>query len=239
METKNQVGFRIYQDIKRPPQELVEAFRGISSCCVSDQTSRMYCLSPSLRPLTMQPLLGVALTVRTSQGDNLMIHKAIDMAQPGDVIVVSAGGQSARSVVGEMMVRHAAARGVAGFVIDGMTRDPAGIREAGIPVYSLGNVILGSLRAGPGEINVPISCGGSVVMPGDIILGDADGIVSLRPADAKEIVGVAREKHEKELAKQVKYRAGAVSASDRSWIDKALSEKRVPVLGRWGADDES
>ena len=100
MKTKNQVGFRIYQDIKRPPQELVEAFRGISSCCVSDQTSRMYCLSPSLRPLTTLPLLGVALTVRTSQGDNLMIHKAIDMAQPGDVIVVSAGGQSARSVVG-------------------------------------------------------------------------------------------------------------------------------------------
>ena len=225
METKNQVGFRIYQDVKRPPQELVEAFRGISSCCVSDQTSRMYCLSPSLRPLTTLPLLGVALTVRTSQGDNLMIHKAIDMAKPGDVIVVSAGGQSARSVVGEMMARHAAARGVAGFVIDGMTRDPAGIREVGIPVYSLGNVILGS--------------GGSVVMPGDIILGDADGIVSLRPADAKEIVGAAREKHEKELAKQAKYRTGAVSASDRSWIDKALNEKKVPVLGRWGADDES
>lgn len=239
MEVKNKVGFRIYQDFERPSKELVDAFRGISSCCVSDQTSRMYCLSPKLRPLTTLPLLGVALTVRTSQGDNLMIHKAIDMAQPGDVIVVSAGGESARSVVGEMMVRHAAARGVAGFVIDGMTRDPAGICEAGIPVYSLGNVILGSLRAGPGEINVPISCGGSVVIPGDIILGDTDGIVSLRPKDAAEIVAAAREKHEKEIAKQAKYRAGVVSASDRSWIDKTLLEKGVPVLDRWSTGNES
>ena len=159
-----------------------------------------------------------------------MIHKAIDMAQPGDVIVVNAHGCKTRSVVGEMMVRHAAARGVTGFIVDGMTRDPEGIRQAGIPVFSLGSIILGSHRNGPGEINVPISCGGTVVMPGDIVIGDTEGIVVLRPDDAADIVSAARKKHEQELDKRKKYKSGAVSASNRDWIDRTLTEKNVPVL---------
>lgn len=227
---KNKIGFRIFQHVDRAGKELVEAFRNIASCCVSDQTSRMYCMSPEIRPLTDLYLLGTAITVNTAEGDNLMIHKAIDMAQPGDVIVVNAQGGKTRSVVGEMMVRHAAARGIAGIIVDGMTRDPEGICQAGIPVYSRGNVILGSQRNGPGEINVPISCGGTVVMPGDIVVGDREGVVVLRPRDAADIVEAARKKHNQELKKREEYKNGAVSASNRDWIDRTLAEKGVPTL---------
>lgn len=227
---RNQVGFRIFEHVERADKALVEAFRDIASCCVSDQTSRMYCMSPEIRPLTGLNLLGTAFTVNTAEGDNLMIHKAIDMAQPGDIIVVNAQGGRTRSVVGEMMVRHAAACGIAGIIVDGMTRDPEGICQAGIPVYSRGNVILGSQRNGPGEINVPISCGGAVVMPGDVVIGDQEGIVVLRPGDAADIVDAARKKHNQELEKRDKYKNGAVSATNRDWIDRALEEKGVPVL---------
>ena len=114
-----------------------------------------------------------------------MVHKAIDLAAPGDVIVVDAGGDLDQAIIGEIMSSWAAKRGVAGFVIDGAIRDAAALSQGDFPVYARGVTHRGPYKDGPGEINVPVSIGGMVVQPGDIIIGDADGLLAIPQADAE------------------------------------------------------
>ena len=135
---------------------------------------------PRLRPMhNGAALSGPALTVRTRPGDNLMIHKAIDIAAPGDVIVVDGGGDLTNSLIGEIMVRHAASRQVGGFVINGSIRDADALITQALPVYAAGITHRGPYKDGPGEINVAIAIDGMTVEPGDLIVGDADGVPGL------------------------------------------------------------
>lgn len=120
-------------------------------------------------------------------------EKSIWLAEPGDIIVVDTGGCMSRSVCGEMMINQAIGRGVAGFVVDGCVRDIDCLDEIKFPVYTKGVTPQGPWKNGPGEINVPIACGGQVVFPGDILVGDGDGIVVIRPEDAEEVLGQAVE----------------------------------------------
>ena len=124
-------------------------------------------------------LVGPALTVLTRPGDNLVVHKALDLARPGYVIVVDGAGDETRALVGDLLCRYAAARGVAGLVVDGAVRDIRDLATLGLPVFARSVSHLGPFKNGPGEIGVPISVGGMAVTAGDLVVGDDDGVVAV------------------------------------------------------------
>lgn len=217
------IGFRICTRQQTAPKALVEAFAKLPVANVSDSMWRLSAGGSRIRPMHASGgMAGVALTVRSRPGDNLMLHKAIDMAGPGDVIVVDAGGELTNALIGEMMLSHAIKRGVAGFVIDGAIRDADAIREANLPMYAAGVTHRGPYKDGPGEINVPISLDGMPVEPGDIMIGDGDGVLAVPQAFAEEILKKAQAKLAAET-KQMK--AIAEGTNDRSWVDAALKER--------------
>jgi regulator of RNase E activity RraA len=147
------------------------------------------------------------------------VHKAIDIAAPGDVIVVDAGGVVTQAIIGDIMSSLAEKRGIAGFVIYGAIRDSAEIGARRFPVYACGVTHRGPYKNGPGEINVPIALDGMVVNPGDIIVGDADGVVAVPLAHAEEVLALARVQLAKETAM---LKAIAAGKADRRWVDETL-----------------
>ena len=195
------IGFRILKRQRVAPKSLVEAFAKLPVANVSDCMSRLTAAGPRVRPMhSSGGMAGIALTVRTRPGDNLMLHKAIDMGGPGDVIVVDAGGDLTNALIGELMLSHAAKRGISGFVINGAVRDAEYIRQHSLPVFAAGITHRGPYKDGPGEINVPVSCGCAVVMPGDIVVGDADGIAVVPMADAEDVLARLRALEARERA---------------------------------------
>jgi RraA family protein len=217
------VGFRILNRRSVAPRALVEAFAKLPVANVSDSMGRITAGGPTLRPMHASGVLaGVALTVRSRPGDNLMLHKAIDMAEPGDVIVVDAGGNLTNALFGEMMLAYAVTRGVAGLVLNGAIRDADAIREINLPVFAAGVTHRGPYKDGPGEINVPISLDGMVIQPGDIIIGDCDGVMCVPQDEAQEILKKAVAKKDAE-ARQMQ--AIAEGKNDRNWVDAALKER--------------
>jgi RraA family protein len=218
-------GFRIVDGWQRPSGNLLTAFKSIPTAIVSDNMNRLFAGGPELRPVHRHgALCGAALTVRTRPGDNLMVHKALDLAQPGDVIVVDAGGDTTNAIIGEIMWSYAKSRGVAGFVIDGSVRDTAVLAAGDLPVYARGATHRGPYKDGPGEIGVPVSVGGMTVSPGDIILGDEDGILAIPQAEARTILELAQAQQAREGAILQSIEDGTV---DRSWVDQTLTSKGV------------
>ncbi len=219
-------GLRISSAPARPDADLIRQFAGVAVAHISDSMNRMHSAA-GLRPRHRSgQLCGVALTVRVPPGDNLMVHKALNMAAPGDVIVVDAGGDVTNAIIGEMMSTFAAKRGLAGLVIDGAIRDSAAILRSDFPVYARGVTHRGPFKNGPGEINVPVSVGGMVVCPGDILVGDADGLVALSPEIAPVVLKLVQALAEKERNNLAAIGQGT---NDRSWVDKALREKGLDV----------
>jgi RraA family protein len=196
------IGFRVYTDVARPPRQLVDQFEGLPPANIGDCMHRSRCMHPTMRYMGVLggTLLGTAVTVRTAPGDNLLVHGAMDIAQEGDVIVVDAGGDLSHAIVGEMMALKAQQKGLRGFVIDGAMRDVAGIRALGLPMYARGATPAGPYKDGPGEVNVEISCGGVVVRPGDILVGDEDGIVVIPKEEAEAVLEAAKVFHAREVA---------------------------------------
>jgi RraA family protein len=218
-------GFRIVDGWQRPSGDLLTAFKSIPTAIVSDNMNRLFAGGPELRPVHRQgTLCGAALTVRTRPGDNLMVHKALDIAQPGDVVVVDAGGDTTNAIIGEIMWSYAKSRGVAGFVIDGSVRDTAVLALGDLPVYARGATHRGPYKDGPGEIGIPVSVGGMTVSPGDIILGDEDGILAIPQAEARTILELAQAQQAREGAILRSIEDGTV---DRSWVDQTLTSKGV------------
>ena len=191
------IGNRIFTKVERPDRELVEQFRGLPSSNINDEMNRLYCMHDYIRllnPAKAKPLLGTAITVKAPLGDNLFFHQALDMAQPGDIIVVDGASGCNRSLAGEIMMRFAQKKGLAGIVADGCLRDLDGIELLEMPIYAKGITPQGPWKFGPGEVNVPIACGGQVVFPGDILVGDKDGIVVIHRQDAAAVAEVAQKK---------------------------------------------
>src|SRR5215510_260890 len=216
------IGFRILPIPKRPDKKLVAELAQMVTPPLSDSMERLYAGGPQLRPMhNGAKLCGPAFTVRTAPGDNLLVHKAIDTARPGDVIVVDAGGFNDHAIIGELMSARARQRGVAGMVIWGAIRDSAELGAGSYPVFASGVTHRGPYKNGPGEINVPIMMGGMPVNPGDIIVGDADGLVAVPLDMAERILASAKAILEKETKAMKEIQAGTV---DRSWVDKALKE---------------
>ena len=191
------IGNRVFTKVTRPDPRIVEKFRGLPSSNINDEIHRLYCMHAYMRLLNPEKavqLLGTAITVKAPIGDNLFFHEALDLAQPGDVIVVDGATGNNRSLAGEIMMRFAQKKGLAGIVVDGALRDLDGIKNLTMPIYAAGVTPQGPWKFGPGEVNVPIACGGQVVFPGDILVGDMDGIVVVRRQDAEEIAEIAIKK---------------------------------------------
>lgn len=223
------IGFRVLKRRRQVDSDLVERFRTLPVANVSDSMSRMTAGGAALRPLHRGgAMAGPAITVKTRPGDNLMIHKALDIASPGDVIVVDAGGDLTNALVGELMIAHAQKRGIAGIVLHGAVRDSAWIRDNDLPIYAAGVSHRGPYKDGPGEINVPISIQGMVIEPGDLVIGDDDGILCVPFDHVDAIYEAARKKHE---AEDKKMRAISEGRDDRSWVDTSLARLGCAIEG--------
>lgn len=195
------VGCRIRTSFQRPDLSLLNEFRGIPSSNIGDMMNRLFCMDGGIRSFGNFTVLGPAFTVRVPLGDNMFIHRALDLASPGDILIVDASRGTERSVVGEIMFTYAAKKGLGGMIVDGAIRDVDAIAKLNFPVYARGVTPQGPYKNGPGEINFPVVCGGQVVMPGDIIAGDSDGICVIPQADAPYIIKACQDKaaHEHSL----------------------------------------
>ena len=217
------LGCRIKRNFERPSKELIEAFRGIPVANIDDNMGRIAAVDSSIYPLNPNAkLLGTAFTVNAPAGDNLLFHAALDMAQPGDVIVLANKGSMSRSMCGEIMSNYAKKRGLAGIIIDGCVRDSATLREFDFPVYAKGVTPNGPYKNGPGEMNFPVSFAGIIINPGDIIVGDADGIIVINPEYAKEIAEKAKAYH----AGEEKQLEGILTRGEwpRPWVQETLEK---------------
>ena len=220
-------GFQICALTRRVDSQIVEAFRALPVANVSDCMSRMTAGGASLRPYHAKGVLaGPAFTVKTRPGDNLMIHKALHMAKPGDVIVVDAGGDVTNALIGELMVATAVKNGIAGFVMNGAIRDVDAMGAGSFPVYAAGVTHRGPYKDGPGSINVPISLNGMVINPGDLILGDADGLLCVPIDEAQALLEATRRKQD---AEKVTIREIEEGTLDTKWIDATLTRLGVEV----------
>lgn len=196
--------------IERPDPELVSAFDGVPSAVASDVTGNAgKAMRSDIDPIDPgAQLSGTALTVKASPGDNLIIHKAITMAEPGDVLVIDGDGYTETAFLGELMCASCQANGLAGVVIDGAVRDRQEIVEMGFPVFARGTHPQGPLKRDPGSINVPVTCGGVTVHPGDIVVGDGDGVTVLRRDEAEAVRERAEAKIESETELRQRVEAG-------------------------------
>jgi regulator of RNase E activity RraA len=221
-------GYRINPRVPGPPRDLIDAFRAVPVAIAGD------CMGRSVGAVGLRPyhgslgtvLCGPAVTVRVRPGDNLMIHKAMFMAEPGDVIVVDGAGDLTQALAGGLMRTTAIAKSLGGFVLDGALRDVVEWAEGGMPVFAKGHTHRGPSKDGPGEINVPIACAGLVVNPGDLVLGDADGVIAIPAGDLTALLPLTAA----QLAREAKSReANRRNAADPERFDSILRAKGLPV----------
>lgn len=218
----NNIGFRIFPS-KRTPRVVTDLFRDLPTPNISDNMNRLNGVAAEIRPIHGSgQLLGSALTVKTRPGDNLVVHKALDMLEPGDVLVIDAGGETTNALLGEIIMRMAINRGATGIVVDGAIRDTEAFARAEFPCFARGSSHRGPYKDGPGEINVPVVIGRAIANPGDVVVGDADGVVFVSSADAESIAVQVKNTHEGEAETMRQIADGAL---DRSWVDQALKQR--------------
>ena len=222
-------GFRVKLDFVRPDRDQIASFRRFPTPDISDLLNRLYAVDPAIRCMTgsHHQLCGPACTVKVFPGDNLMVHKSLDVAKPGDVVVVDAGRSYMNAVLGDLISTKAKHLKIAGFIVDGLVRDVPEIMDLDYPVFARGATPVGPLHRGPGEVNFPICCGGVVVNPGDVIVADAAGVVVV----PKEIVADLLDR----LTRHEQANAAYLDAVKRgefsnAWVDRLLSEHGCPFV---------
>ena len=218
------IGFRIFTNLPRPEASLVAQFHEFPTANLADAMGRFHFMDPEIQSRTGLRLCGVAMTVMARPGDNLMVHKAMEIAQPGDIIVVNTTGNTANSVFGELMGNSAVAARLGGLVVDGAIRDVEALTALRFPAFSRSVCAGGCDKDGPGEINVPIACGHTVVMPGDIIVGDTEGVVAIPREDAVEVLKLVKALKDREAKRIEEIHAGQVFKAE---IDNTLKSKGV------------
>jgi 4-hydroxy-4-methyl-2-oxoglutarate aldolase len=199
--------YDVIKNIPRPNRSLVQALGKIQTATLHEAMGKRGALPHSIRPVWPESAFcGVALTVKSRPGDNLMLHKAVQLAQPGDVLIVDNDGFLEAGLWGEIITVAAMQKGIVGLVTNGAVRDTLRIRELGFPVFSAGISIKGTTKAVPGKINHPICFEGVIVNPGDIVVGDNDGLVAIPPAEAEKLLAaaLAKEESEAEVIKKIK-----------------------------------
>ena len=220
-------GFRVRREFGATDPATSAGFAEFDTPRISDLMNRLFTMSPDIKPMTDRGLriLGPACTVKVYPGDNLMVHKSLDIAKPGDVIVVDSSGSTLTAVLGGLVSTKARHRGIAGFVVDGLIRDLSQVVQLGdFPVFARGLTPIGPLHRGPGEINFPVSVGGIVVHPGDIIVGDENGVVVVPRDSVTDVLERLRAR----AAVEAEYEA-AVARGDFSnvWVDAILRDAGV------------
>ena len=218
------IGFRVRTDVPRPSAELVDRFREHATSNIADAMGRFHFMDFGIRQRSGLPLCGVAVTVDARPGDNLMVHKALEVAQPGDIVVVNTNGNATSAVFGELMCRTAVGAKLGGIIVDGAIRDVGGITALGFPAYSRAVCAGGCDKDGPGEVNFPIACGNTVVMPGDIIVGDDDGVVVVAREEAEEVLRLTAALVDRERARIAEIGAGVLFKDE---INETLRKKGV------------
>jgi regulator of RNase E activity RraA len=191
--------FRVFQRGGRPAAETVARFINVPTGNVCDAMDRFGALDYRIQALDRASrMCGPALTVRTRPGDNLAVYQALEVAEPGDVLVIATYDYTTTSTIGDLVVNVAQRRGLAGIVCDGLCRDASGIRATGLPVFVRGTSPSSPCKDGPGEVNAPVSCGGVTVRPGDLVIGDEDGVVVVPQRDLEAVAERLKAVFEKE-----------------------------------------
>ena len=225
------VGKRIYLKRHMPDKDVMMQFKTIPASNTCDVMGRNAAMNPRIRLVSSpkaQMMVGPALTVKCRAGDNLALHAALNMASEGDVLVVSNEEDNTRSLMGEVMMAFLRYdRKVAGIILDGPIRDIDEIGTWDFPVYATGTTPGGPYKEGPGEVNVPISCGGISVNPGDIILADPDGIIVIPRKDAARILEDAKKF---QAADEKKLEAAKNGTANRAWVEKTLKAKEFEII---------
>jgi 4-hydroxy-4-methyl-2-oxoglutarate aldolase len=221
-------GFFAYRRKRVPPREIIQGFVGIMTGVVSDALDRggamdygIQAVGPGMR------VLGPAITLRSRPTDSLARDAAMRMAEPGDVLVIATGNYTTTGTWGDHASYHAKGLGLAGMVTDGLCRDIAGIREAGFPVFARGWAPNAPIKANDSQINVPVSVGGQLVHPGDIILGDESGVVVIPQQWAAQVLEASRAILKKEEAAMADIEAGVFLPRD---LDQRLEAAGFRML---------
>jgi RraA family protein len=225
-------GFRIRAELDRLDPDLMRKFEEFPTPDISDLLNRLYAVDPSIVCLTGKHhrLCGPACTVKVFPGDNLMVHKVLDVAKPGDIVVVDAHGSSMNAVLGDLISTKAKRRGIAGFIVDGFVRDLPDLIELDFPVFARGATAIGPLHRGPGEINFSICCGGVVVNPADLVVADGAGVVVIPQQIASELL----DRLQAQRTNMAGYLAGVKCGQfSNDWVDIILGEAgcNIPATG--------
>lgn len=202
------------------PRHLLDAFAPVVTPHISDNLQRLSGITGLQRFHRGRKLLGTAMTVKVRPGDNLLIYKALTEMEPGHVLVVDGAGDTTNALVGELIMLYAIERGCAGFVIDGAIRDTAAFHQADFPCYARGTSHRGPYKLGPGALNLPVTVGGQVVTPGDIVVGDEDGVVNFPVANAERLLAAVRATGQAEAAIKAEIATGA---HQQAWLARVLS----------------
>lgn len=213
---------RIHEPGPLPDPQTLARLRKLASALVSDVQGRSGAavgLTPQAALAPGQVVVGPAFTVRAWPGDNLVVHQALDLVRPGEVLVVSSGGAVDRAVIGGLMGHYATTKEVAALVVDGAVRDRSSLEELAPPVFARALCHLGPSKVGPGELRGPVSMGGVAVNDGDIIVADEDGVAVIPRGDLDVVTAAAEAKAEEEEAAMAAIAAGTW---DRSWIGQSL-----------------
>lgn len=196
--------------VNPPFEDVLARFAKLPTANVADAMDRLGALDAKIKPVwNGAAVVGTAYTVWTRGGDNKFLHEALRKAQPGDVIVVNGQGDETRALIGELMAESAKVRGIAGFVIDGAVRDAEIIGEIAVPVFARAVTPAGPYKFGPGHLGRTVAVGGVAVAPGDVVIGDSDGVVIVPRADAEQILAAAEAKFADEAARRKEIQAGA------------------------------
>ena len=225
------VGKRIYLKRELPDPAVIEQFKTIPASNTADVMGRSCAMNPRIRLVSRpkaQMMAGPAFTVKGRAGDNLTLHAALNLCHEGDVLVVSNEEDNTRALMGEVMMAYLKyTKKIAGIVLDGPIRDIDEIGVWDFPVYCTGTTPGGPYKEGPGEINVPVSCGGISVNPGDIILGDPDGVSCIPRKDAAAVLEEAKKF---QAADEKKLIAAKNGTANRAWVEKALEDKGFEII---------
>lgn len=217
------IGFRVRTKIERAPKHLVEQFAEYPTGNIVDAMGRFGAMDPGVKPVGQRmKFAGSALTVRIRACDNLVIYKALELAQPGDAIVIATNNFQGAATWGDLTSMIAKAKGVAAMVTDGMVRDVDGICHVGVPVFARGTTPNSPFKDGQGEVNFTVSCGGVTVRPGDILVGDSDGVVVIPREEWDEVLKGVAKILEKENQTVASIQAGKVIPD---WVAKTLAER--------------
>lgn len=223
----------VVRSIERTPIDVVDQLAPIGTATVHEAIGRRGFLGPDLRPIQVDSrIAGTAVTVLSHPGDNMMIHAAVEVCQPGDVLVVATTAPSAHGMFGDLLASSLQVRGVRALVIDAGVRDTSDLRDMGFPVWTRHVTCQGTVKATPGSVNVPISLDGIAINPGDVVCADDDGVVIVERSEAEWALAQSQARLDKEEETRAKLLAGELGVDFYGLREKlaALGVEYVDTL---------